>query len=85
MPLYSYRCPKGHRFDARKSAEDRDSNMACPYCNELARRSSATFAINWNGLSPSRGGISSLINDFANEHNRQARIEASRKRHGERG
>lgn len=84
MPLYAYRCPKGHRFDARKSVEERDS-AACPRCSRSGQRQRATFAVNWNGLPPSRGGIAPLVSDFADERNRRARMEASRKRHGERG
>lgn len=84
MPLYAYRCPTGHNHDARKSVDKRDTSVACPQCGKLCKRSLARFLVNWNGLPPSRGGVSPLVNEFADERNRQARIEKSIERHEER-
>ncbi len=37
MPLYDYKCPQGHRFEATAKMSDM-SKRECPECHEMAKR-----------------------------------------------
>lgn len=43
MPLYEFRCSCGHRFEAIKPIEDRDTAI-CPECGWPASKKLSTFS-----------------------------------------
>jgi len=38
MPIYEYECPGYHRCEVFAKVEDREHQMICPYCGQIALR-----------------------------------------------
>jgi putative FmdB family regulatory protein len=51
MPVYEYRCPKGHVLDILCKYSEREEEIACALCSNLAKLILSTPA-----LTPSRWG-----------------------------
>ena len=48
MPLYQYKCPDGHEFEALRSISSRD-NAPCPTCGKdsQAQMSTCNWSFGW--------------------------------------
>ncbi len=52
MPIYAYKCKScGEQFDSMRRMSDRDEDVSCPACGELApqRMLSSVFASSGSG------------------------------------
>lgn len=49
MPLYNYKCPKGHQFEAFNKMADREVS-SCPSCNEVASQTVSGTRIATHGF-----------------------------------
>lgn len=59
MPLYSYRCEKGHEFDKSGRIDGSDAPTSCPECQEPVQKIFALTARAFPGAGSWRKGMSS--------------------------
>ena len=65
MPVYSYQCDCGVRFDGSDSMANHSKPHKCPDCGSLANRNvpndlNGVFNISTNGVGPQNTGVSDL-------------------------
>ena len=65
MPEYTYICPEGHQRLVEEGMFSK-VNYYCQDCGEKMWRKPSMPAVNWNGLKPSQGELSPVVQDMVN-------------------